>query len=108
MKQKKVFYCSPALWTKIATEEATARGLCPSKLMAGERDHRYVTARWTAWRKLRDADYSLESMADACGFHHSSIMHGVKRLNAGQIPWANVRRSIPLITMPEFATEARG
>lgn len=68
--------CTPKRWEAIAREEAAKGGLDPVKLLAGRQSRPYVLARWRAWKRLVDADFSYASIGRASGFDHTSVRYG--------------------------------
>lgn len=71
-------------WIAIATRHAEEARIKPSKLLAGCRTKPACIARWKAWEAVlaSNDNYSIAGVARVSGFDHSSIIHGLKRLEA--------------------------
>lgn len=71
-------------WIEIATAHADAARLNRVKLLAGTRTRPYTDARWRAWRDLmaRHPHVSFAGAGRISGFHHTSVISGVRRLAA--------------------------
>jgi hypothetical protein len=68
-------------WAQTATEIALALTLDPVALLAGKRGHGYPEARWRAWEELyKTGHYSISGIARASGFHHATILYGLRRV----------------------------
>lgn len=80
MNRNRMLYCPPSRWRRMASIEANSRGLCPVRLLAGDKHRVFVTARWHVWRELYVGGCSFASIARASGFDHTTIMHGLRRL----------------------------
>lgn len=65
--------CDGKIWEDRATREAVSAGLSPVAVLAGVRDREHTTARWLAWRGLRDDGYSCHSVAKSSGFDPSAV-----------------------------------
>lgn len=67
--------CSKRKWERVASEEAIAAGLEPSKVLAGDRTRPYLQARWKAFQRLLDAGCSSAQIGKASGFNHTTVLH---------------------------------
>lgn len=50
------------------------------KVLAGDRRAKYAQVRWRAWKTLRTAGYSVFGIAVISGFDHTTVLHGLRRL----------------------------
>jgi hypothetical protein len=71
-------------WLAIATKQAIAANVKPSKLLAGCRTKKACVARWKAWKEIlaSNDNYSIAGVARVAGYDHSSVIHGVRRLES--------------------------
>lgn len=71
-------------WVRIATEKANDASVCPVKVLAGVRASAYRVPRWRAWKAILESSptYSIAGVARTSGFHHTSILSSLKRLEA--------------------------
>lgn len=71
-------------WIDIASTQAEAARINKVKLLAGERKRVYSEARWRAWRDLMalHPHISMAGMARVSGFHHTSVINGLRQLQA--------------------------
>ena len=74
---------SPLRYRLLIEQEAHRRRLPVSWLMSHEKVNKAVwTARWAVWRELRRQGFSYPGIGSACGKHHTTVLHGVQRINA--------------------------
>lgn len=74
-----------SLWLTTAIAEAHSAKIPLAAMLNGDRHWAAVLARWRAWKQIldKDPDYSIKSLATACGYDHTTILYGLKRLAEG-------------------------
>jgi hypothetical protein len=95
--QGRTFRLAPPLhvWISAATCAAQEAGIKPGAIIGGSMQKNVCMARWMAWKRLLDSNprYSLAGLARVSGWHHTTIMYGMRRL-AGEGP--NYKRPKPM------------
>lgn len=73
------------LWVHYATRAAERNQVDAASLLAGRADAETVRARREAWRDLlaNHPNYSLSGLGRTSGFCRFTIMHGLRKLEAG-------------------------
>lgn len=71
--------------------EQTARRykLSATALLAGDRTHPYVWARWEVWHRahqINPAIYSYWGLGQRFGYDHTTVRHGILQYRAGNRP----------------------
>lgn len=78
-------YVTPSRTTWIATAATVAReeGIPVGAIVGGGQTKPVWRARWKAWKAVLDknADYSVAGLARISGWHHTTILSGLRRLN---------------------------
>lgn len=87
---KRLLYCSPVRWEKMARKAAQEARISPSEFLGGKRDRQNATLRWALWRSLVEAGFSYASIGRASGFDHTSVRYACLRIGDPQIG-CNVR-----------------
>ena len=66
------------------------RGLKRQEVVYGAKTIPLTRARWFIWSLLRERGYSYSKIATMFGMHHTSVIHGVAKLNTEMpgIDWA--------------------
>lgn len=79
-----MFEPSKEAWIRAATIHANAARVRPSDVMAGRCYRAACNARWLAWRDLATTypGISIAGIGRISGFDHTSVLHGLKRLEA--------------------------
>ncbi len=64
---------------RYAAEAAAAHGVEPAEVMGTARTFALVQARWAVWKRLSNEGFSTSSIARAVGFHHTTVMHALRK-----------------------------
>jgi hypothetical protein len=64
-----------------------ANGVTWALFMGTSRSKKIGAVRWQAWSELRSKGKRLLHIAEFCGRHHTSIMHGIQRYREGHVPY---------------------
>ena len=76
-----------AILLQVVRDVAQEAKLHPREVLASGGRKTVVEARWEAWRRLR-ATYGYAPIARAWGCHHTTVIHAMRQLDAGVIPYA--------------------
>ena len=70
-------------WIGVARAVAQDAQIEPALILGGSKLKRPVRARWKAWRKLLAdyPEYSIAGLARTSGYHHTTILSGLRRLS---------------------------
>jgi len=82
LSQKEAGTPSIGEWTGAAIQEAQDAGLPPGAILGWKTRKAVCRARWKAWRRVLalSPEYSVKGLSRTCGWHHSTILSGLKRL----------------------------
>ena len=73
------------VWLQYATEAAVAADIHPERVLTHCRDKASTRARWAAWAAiLATGRYTVAGLAKVCGWHHTSILYGLKMHRHGE------------------------
>lgn len=90
-KRKRASQPARALWINAAKAEAAASDVRTKDILCGVRLHKVVRARWRAFRAVlqQDPNCSIYGLARLSGFDHTSILHGLARLEG--LSWYEIK-----------------
>lgn len=72
------------LANRLASRQASHTGISVAEIMGLSRAHRVVAARWSIWADMRAAGVSLSEIAAVWGMDHSTVKHGLRKLEGGK------------------------
>ena len=73
------------VWLQYATEAAVAADIHPERVLTHCRDKASTRARWAAWAAiLATGRYTVAGLAKVCGWHHTSILYGLKMIRRSE------------------------
>lgn len=68
-------------WIAAVTAEARSASIPVGPCLGGDPKDRFAKVRWKAWRRLRALGATLPNLSTISGFHHATIIHGLRRLS---------------------------
>lgn len=89
-------------WIALASDAALAADLPLDDVLGRARGRKVTLARWQAWKAGRAAGYCIAGIGAASGFHHTSVLFGLRRLDAGAIAWGRKTASKHEPARPQF------
>ncbi|MBU6427364.1 hypothetical protein KGQ27_04010 [Patescibacteria group bacterium] len=73
------------VWLQYATEAAVAADIHPERVLTHFRDKASTRARLAAWAAiLATGRYTVAGLAKVCGWHHTSILYGLKMIRRSE------------------------
>lgn len=69
-------------WIGAAMAEGELAGVNYKRILGGDRQAPVALARWKAFKRILDEypNYSVAGLARTSGYHHSTVMYGIRRL----------------------------
>lgn len=93
-------------WIALATDAALAADLPLDDVLSRARGRKVTLARWQAWKAGRAAGYCIAGIGAASGFHHTSVIFGLRRLDAGAAAWDRTTTNEPKLACAPIRASA--